>query len=160
MTELKIGDTAPDFRLPTENGEDISSSSLKGHKAVIYFYPKDNTPGCTTQACDFRDHMDDLGKLNAKVVGISKDSVQKHKNFKTKNALNFPLASDENSDICEKFGVWKEKKLYGKTFMGIERSTFLLDEEGRVLQIWRKVKVKDHIHEIHNALKTYTTAAR
>ena len=157
MSELKIGDKAPEFRLPTDGGEDISTTALKGHKVILYFYPKDNTPGCTTQACDFRDTLDSLSKLNAKVVGISKDSVKKHDNFKAKHGLNFPLASDENGDVCERYGVWKEKSMYGKTFMGIERTTFLIDENGIISQIWRKVKVNDHMDEIQSALKAHNS---
>lgn len=157
MSELKIGDKAPEFRLPTDGGEEISSTALKGHKVILYFYPKDNTPGCTTQACGFRDNLDALDKLNAKVVGISKDSIKKHDNFKAKHGLNFPLASDENSDVCERYGVWKEKSMYGKKFMGIERTTFLIDEDGNISQIWRKVKVKNHMDEIRDALKAHNS---
>ena len=157
MSELKIGDKAPEFRLPSDGGADISTTALKGHKVILYFYPKDNTPGCTTQACGFRDNQDALNNLNAKVVGISKDSVKKHDNFKAKHGLNFPLASDEQGDVCERYGVWKEKSMYGKTFMGIERTTFLIDEDGVITQIWRKVKVNDHMDEIRAALKAHNS---
>ena len=157
MSELKIGDKAPEFRLPTDGGGEISTTALKGHKVILYFYPKDNTPGCTTQACGFRDNLDALNKLNAKVVGISKDSVKKHDNFKAKHGLNFPLVSDEDGDVCERYGVWTEKSMYGKTFMGIERTTFLIDEDGIISQIWRKVKVKDHMDEIQDTLKAHNS---
>jgi len=152
MTDLAIGDPAPDFTLPTDGGGEISLSGFKGRKVVIYFYPKDNTPGCTTESCSFRDHKPEFEKLNAQIIGISKDSVKKHDNFKAKHDLNFPLASDENGDVCKRYGVWKEKSMYGKTFWGIERSTFLIDEAGKIAQIWRKVKVKDHVEEVRAAL--------
>ena len=156
MSQLNIGDKAPEFRLPADNGQEISTTGLKGRMSILYFYPKDNTPGCTAQACGFRDNLDDFNQLKANIVGISKDSIKKHENFKAKHGLNFPLASDENSDVCERYGVWKEKSMYGKTFMGIERTTFLLDEDGHIVQIWRKVKVKDHIDDLHSALKKHT----
>ena len=156
MSQLNIGDKPPEFRFPADNGQEISTTGLKGRMSILYFYPKDNTPGCTAQACGFRDKLDDFNQLKANIVGISKDSIKKHENFKAKHGLNFPLASDENSDVCERYGVWKEKSMYGKTFMGIERTTFLLDEEGHIVQIWRKVKVKDHIDELHSALKQHT----
>ena len=128
-------------------------SALRGEKVVLYFYPKDNTPGCTTESCDFRDALEDFNALGARIIGLSKCSVKKHDNFKAKHHLNFPLASDENSDVCERYGTWKEKSMYGKKFMGIERSTFLIGEDGNIEQIWRKVKVKDHINEVKAALK-------
>ena len=154
MSELKIGDKAPEFRLPTDGGEDISTTALKGHKVILYFYPKDNTPGCTTQACDFRDNLDSLSKLNAKVVGISKDSVKKHDNFKAKHDLNFALVSDEEGRLCEDYGVWQKKKLYGREFMGIVRATFLIDTKGVIREIWPRVKVKGHAEAVLVAVQS------
>ncbi len=150
--KLETGSQAPDFTLPTDGNGEITLSSLKGQKVVLYFYPKDNTPGCTTEACGFNDALPEFDKLNATVIGISKDSVKKHDNFKGKYDLKFTLASDENGDICERYGVWKEKSMYGKTFMGIERTTFLIDEDGKITHIWPKVKVKGHIEEVKEAL--------
>ena len=148
MTELNIGDKAPDFTLPTDGNGELTLSSLQGQKVVLYFYPKDNTPGCTTESCGFNDNLPDFEKLNTQIIGISKCSVKKHDNFKQKYGFKFPLVSDENSDTCERYGTWKEKSMYGKKFMGIERSTFLINEDGTIAQIWRKVKVKGHIEEV------------
>lgn len=159
MTHLNTGDHAPDFTLPADGGYDITLSDLRGQKVVLYFYPKDNTPGCTTQACAFRDVMPDFEKLGIVVIGISKDSVKKHDNFKTKHDLNFPLASDENGTVCEDYGVWKEKSMYGKTFMGIERTTFLIDEAGKIAQIWNKVKVSGHVEEVRQEIDKLKSAA-
>lgn len=153
MPELTVGQTAPDFTLPTDGAGQVTLSQFGGQKLVIYFYPKDDTPGCTTETCDFRDHIKDLEKLGAQVIGISKDSVKSHDKFKAKYDLNFPLASDENSDVCERFGVWVEKSMYGKKYMGIERSTFLIDEQGKIAQIWRNVKVPGHVAEVAKAIK-------
>ena len=159
MSDLQIGDIAPDFTLPTDNDGEITLSSLKGQKVVIYFYPKDNTPGCTKEACAFNDTLSALNDLNTQVIGISKDSVKKHDNFKSKYDLKFPLASDENDDTCERYGVWKEKSMYGKTFMGIERSTFLIDENGKIAQIWRKVKVPEHVEAVKDTIEDTAQAA-
>lgn len=153
MSELSIGDQAPDFTLPTNGNGEITLSGLKGKKVVLYFYPKDNTPGCTKESCSFRDHKKDFESLNTQIIGLSKCSVKKHDNFVAKQELNFPLASDENSDVCEQYGVWKEKSMYGKKFWGIERSTFLIDEDGKIAHIWRKVKVPGHVEEIAEVLK-------
>jgi len=153
MTDLQIGDTAPPFTLPTDNGGEINLTTLKGKKVVIYFYPKDNTPGCTTESCDFRDQKPAFEELNAEIIGISKDSVAKHDKFKAKYDFNFPLASDEDGNVCESYGVWKEKSMYGKSFLGIVRSTFLIDENGKIAQIWRKVKVKGHVDEVREAIE-------
>jgi peroxiredoxin Q/BCP len=147
------GDTAPDFTLPTDGGGDVSLQALRGKPVVLYFYPKDSTPGCTTEACDFRDAMPDLSGLNTAVVGISKDSVKRHDNFKAKHTLPFTLGSDANGDVCECYGVWKEKKLYGRVFMGIERTTFLIDGEGVVRNVWRKVRVPGHVAQVLEAAK-------
>ncbi|MDV7339419.1 thioredoxin-dependent thiol peroxidase [Terasakiella sp. A23] len=150
---LEVGNNAPDFTLPTDNAGELSLSSLKGKKVVLYFYPKDSTPGCTTQAKGFRDHMAEFEAENCVIVGASKDSVKRHDNFKAKQELNFALVSDAESDLCEKYGVWQEKKMYGKTFMGIVRTTFLIDENGVIQKIWPKVKVKDHIEDVLEAVK-------
>ncbi len=159
MTDLKTGDTAPNFTLPTDGGGEIKLSDLKGQKVVIYFYPKDDTPGCTTESCSFRDHKKDFESLGAQIIGISKDSVAKHDKFKAKYDLNFPLASDENSDVCERYGVWGEKSMYGKKFMGIDRSTFLIDENGKIAEIWRKVKVPGHVEAVREAIEGLAKAA-
>ena len=144
---------APDFTLPTDGNGNLSLSSLKGKKIVVYFYPKDDTSGCTTQACGFRDHLPDFTGIDAVVIGVSKDSVKSHDKFKTKHELNFILASDENNDTCERFGVWKEKSMYGKKYMGIERSTFLIDAAGIIRQEWRNVKVPGHVEAVLAAVK-------
>lgn len=154
MNVLNIGDTAPDFNHPIDTGDTISLADFSGKKLVLYFYPKDNTPGCTKQACAFRDEMSAFKDLGVAIVGVSKDSIKKHQNFKIKHDLNFPLISDENGALCDAYGVWKEKSMYGKTFMGIERTTFLIDENGKIAQIWRKVKVKEHIAAVKDALNT------
>lgn len=159
MAELKIGDSAPDFKLPTDGNGEISLKGLKGQKVVVYFYPKDDTPGCTKEACGFKDSMAAFNKIGAQVIGISKCSVAKHEKFKEKYALNFPLASDENSDVCERYGVWVEKSMYGRTYMGIERATFLIDENGKIEQIWRKVKVPGHVDAVMDAIKANKKAA-
>ena len=153
MTELQIGDKAPDFTLPTDGNGELTLSNFKGKKVVLYFYPKDDTPGCTTESCSFNDNLSALNKLNTAVIGLSKCSVQKHDKFKAKYDLNFPLASDEEGDVCEQYGTWVEKNMYGKKYMGIERSTFLIDENGKIEQIWRKVKVKEHVEAVMDALK-------
>lgn len=153
MTEQPaVGFLAPDFTLPADAGEDFSLSTHRGQKIVLYFYPKDDTPGCTQESCDFRDALPDFGALDAKIVGISKDSLKKHANFREKYGLNFTLVSDENSDVCERYGVWVEKSMYGKTYMGIERSTFLIGEDGTILALWRKVKVPGHVQEVLETL--------
>lgn len=154
MTDLKIGDTAPDFTLPTDGNAEIKLSELKGKNIVLYFYPKDNTPGCTTESCEFRDALPDFTNLDAQIIGISKCSVTKHDKFKAKYGFNFPLASDENNTTCEDYGVWKEKNMYGKKFMGIERSTFLIDKQGKITALWRKVKVKGHVEDVRKTLET------
>lgn len=151
---LAVGDQAPDFTLPTDGGRELSLAELKGKKVVLYFYPKDSTPGCTTQAQGFRDLKDQFDAANCVVVGVSKDSIKRHDNFKAKQELNFDLVSDENSDLCEQYDVWKEKSMYGKTFWGIVRTTFLIDEDGIVRTIWPKVKVKGHVEEVLEAVKS------
>lgn len=159
MSELKVGDAAPDFKLPRDGGGEIALNDFKGQKLVVYFYPKDDTPGCTKEACGFKDALEDFNTLNTSVVGISKCSVSKHDKFKAKYDLNFPLASDEDGDACERYGVWVEKNMYGRKYMGIERATFLIDESGKIAQIWRKVKVKDHIEDVRSAVEGIAKAA-
>ncbi|MCB9988405.1 MAG: thioredoxin-dependent thiol peroxidase [Rhodospirillales bacterium] len=151
MTALNIGDNAPGFTLPVAGGGEISLSQFKGRKVVVYFYPKDDTPGCTTEACAFRDNLTDFNKAGLSVIGISKDSVAKHDKFKSKYDLNFPLASDEDGHVCEAYGVWVEKSLYGRKHMGIERSTFLIGPNGKIEHIWRKVKVAGHVDDVLKA---------
>lgn len=150
---LIIGDIAPDFTLPTDGNGELSLSDLKGKKVVLYFYPKDSTPGCTTQAKGFRDETSAFEGANTVIVGASKDSIKRHDNFKAKQELNFALLSDVEGTLCDSYGVWQEKKLYGKVYMGIVRSTFLIDENGIIQKIWTKVKVKNHISEVLEAVK-------
>jgi len=143
-TSVEEGRTAPDFTLPSDEGADVTLSDLRGRKVVLYFYPKDDTPGCTIQACDFRDAAPSFEGVDAVVLGVSADSVESHRKFRAKFDLNFPLLADESHSVSEAYGVWKEKSMYGKKFMGIERSTFLIDEDGNVERIWRKVSPKGH----------------
>lgn len=153
MPTLKEGSKAPAFKLPADNGEMVALSDFKGRKLVLYFYPKDDTPGCTTQACTFNDNLPKFKKMKAAILGISKDSIQKHQKFIEKYDLNFPLASDEDGAVLEKYGVWIEKSMYGKKYMGIDRSTFLIDENGKIEKIWRKVKVPGHVEEVMESIK-------
>ena len=147
------GEKAPDFSMPTDGGGSVSLKDLKGKAVVLYFYPKYSTPGCTKEACGFRDLMPDFSKVDAEIIGVSKDSVKRHDNFKAKYELPFLLASDEAGDVCERYGVWVEKSMYGKKFMGIERATFLIDANGKVRNVWRKVKVPGHVEEVLEAAK-------
>src|ERR687888_273627 len=149
---LEVGDAAPEFTLPTDGGGKISLKSLRGKKVVLYFYPKDDTSGCTKEACGFRDSLPDFSQLNATVIGISKDSVASHDKFKKKYGLPFILASDESGEVCERYGTWIEKSLYGRKYMGIDRATFLIDKTGTVAKVWHKVKVPGHVDEVLNAL--------
>ncbi|MCP1145943.1 thioredoxin-dependent thiol peroxidase [Lysinibacillus endophyticus] len=144
---------APDFTLLNEMENQISLSNYRGKKVVLYFYPKDMTPGCTTEACDFRDKHEEFSGLNAVILGISGDTAAKHTKFIEKYGLPFSLLVDEDHSVAEKYGVWVLKKMYGKEFMGIERSTFLINEEGIVEKEWRKVKVKNHIEEVLSYLR-------
>jgi peroxiredoxin Q/BCP len=146
-------DKAPDFTMPTDGNNSVSLSDYKGQPLILYFYPKDDTPGCTKQACSFTEKLPAFEKLNCAVLGVSKDSVAKHEKFKAKRGLQFPLASDENTDVCERYGVWMEKSMYGKAYMGIERTTFLIDGNGIIQNVWNKVKVDGHIDEVLAALK-------
>ena len=148
---VTVGKPAPDFTLPTDGGGKISLKGLRGKNVVIYFYPKDDTTGCTAEACGFRDQLPKFGKLNATVIGISRDSVAKHDKFKAKYELPFTLASDDKGAVTERYGVWVEKSLYGRKYMGIDRSTFLVDKGGVVRGVWHKVKVPGHIAEVLKA---------
>lgn len=143
-----IGQLAPQFTLVNAEGKNVSLEDYKGKKIVLYFYPKDMTPGCTTQACDFRDKYEDLSELNAVILGISPDDEKKHTKFIEKHGLPFELLVDANHAVAEAYNVWVLKKMYGREYMGIERSTFLIDEAGVLVKEWRKVKVKNHIQEI------------
>ena len=154
MAELNIGDKAPDFKLPTDGGGDVSLSQFKGRKVVVYFYPKDDTPGCTAEACAFRDNLTAFNKAGVDVIGISMDSVARHDKFKNKYDLNYTLAADEDGKVCEAYGVWVEKNMYGRKYMGIERSTFLIGPDGKIEQIWRKVKVNGHVEEVLQAAQS------
>jgi len=145
---VNIGHKAPDFTLPTDGNGTVKLSDLKGKKVVLYFYPKDDTSGCTAEACGFRDALPDYSGAGAVVIGISKDSVASHDKFKKKHGLSFILASDAGSDVCEEYGTWVEKSMYGRKYMGIERCTFLLDEEGVIRGAWRKVRVPGHVAEV------------
>jgi peroxiredoxin Q/BCP len=150
---LDIGDKAPDFTLPTDGGGKVTLSKLKGRKVILYFYPKDDTSGCTAEACGFRDAFPRFGKLDGVVIGISKDSVASHDKFKAKYELPFMLASDKDGDVCERYGVWTQKSMYGRKYMGIERTTFLIDEKGVIREVWRKVKVTGHVDAVLAAAK-------
>jgi peroxiredoxin Q/BCP len=145
---LQEGQTAPDFTLPTDGDGTLTLSDLKGQNVILYFYPKDDTPGCTKQAIGFTENLDDFTKANTTIIGVSKDTVKKHDKFKEKHSLAIPLISDEDGTLCESYGVWVEKSMYGKKYMGIDRSTFLIDKTGTIRKIWRKVKVKDHIADV------------
>jgi peroxiredoxin Q/BCP len=149
---LTIGDKAPDFSLYSDENNLVSLNDLRGKRIALYFYPKDDTPGCTQEACDFRDFTPQFVDKNTLILGISKDSPNKHQRFKQKYQLPFTLLADVNGDVCEAYGVLDKKSLFGKTFLGIQRCTFLIDETGIIQAIWRKVKVKDHIQQVLNEL--------
>jgi peroxiredoxin Q/BCP len=150
---VDAGSPAPDFTLPSDDAGDVTLSDYRGRTVVLYFYPKDDTKGCTTQACDLRDHLPRLDALDAVVLGISPDPVTSHARFREKHDLNFPLLADEDHEVSEAYGVWVEKSMYGRTYMGIERSTFLIDEEGVVVEAWRKVRPKGHADKVVAALE-------
>lgn len=150
---LEIGKKAPLFKLKNQNGDEISLIDFRGKKVILYFYPKDNTPGCTTEACSFRDNLDLIQNENTVVLGVSADSIESHLKFSKKYSLNFNLLSDESMKMLNEYNVWKEKSLYGKKFMGIERTTVVIDENGNVKKIFSKVKVDGHTAEVMEALK-------
>ena len=149
---LNIGDPAPDFSMPADGEGSVALRDFRGRKLVLYFYPKDDTPGCTTEAQAFRDALDDFERAGAAILGVSPDTPAKHDRFKAKHALTSPLGSDEDHAVAEAYGVWVEKRMYGRTYMGVERSTFLVDEDGRIAQVWRKVRVKGHAQAVLDAL--------
>ena len=148
-----VGQLAPQFELLNEKGELVRLADYKGKNVVLYFYPKDMTPGCTTEACDFRDAYEDFSSLNAVILGVSMDDASRHTKFIEKHGLPFSLLVDSDHKVCEAYGVWVLKKNFGKEYMGIERATFLIDENGIVKQEWRKVKVKNHIEEVLSTIK-------
>jgi peroxiredoxin Q/BCP len=150
---LEVGDKAPAFKLKNQDGELISLSDLKEKPVVLYFYPKDDTPGCTKEACNFRDEFPKFGKMKAEIIGISADSVESHKKFAEKYKLPFNLLSDEKKEVIEKYGVWQQKSMYGKKYMGIVRTTFIIDASGKIRKIFPKVKVDEHNKEVMEALK-------
>lgn len=150
---LSIGDKAPDFTLPTDGNGTVSLQSLKGKKVILYFYPKDDTPGCTKEACGFRDALPDFGGADAVVIGVSKDTVAKHDKFKAKYELPFTLGADVDGSVTEAYECWVEKSLYGKKYMGIDRATFLIDGDGILRGIWHKVKVDGHVDAVLQAAK-------
>ncbi|MDI2090707.1 thioredoxin-dependent thiol peroxidase [Commensalibacter oyaizuii] len=154
MTQLTEGAKAPDFNMPTQLNNSISLASLQGKKFILYFYPKADTSGCTKEACAFEENLAALNDLNIPVIGVSKDPVKKLQAFANKYNLTFPLASDEGGSVTENYGVWVEKSMYGRKYMGIERTTFLIDEQGKILKIWPKVKVTGHVEEVLQAAKT------
>ena len=146
------GSMAPDFTLPSDDAGEVTLSDYRGRKVVLYFYPKDDTSGCTTQACDLRDNLPSFSDMDAVVLGVSPDSVESHAKFRAKHDLNFPLLADEDQEVSEAYGVWKEKIMFGNKYMGIERSTFLIDEEGVVQEAWRRVRPKGHAEKVLKAL--------
>ena len=150
---MKVGQKAPDFTVMDDSGNKVKLSSFKGKKVVLYFYPKDDTPGCTKEACNFRDGIKEIQKQGAVVLGVSADSVDSHKKFKEKFDLNFPLLADTDKKIIEAYDTWKEKSMYGKKYMGIERTTYIIDEDGKVSHVFPKVKVDQHYGEVLAALR-------
>jgi peroxiredoxin Q/BCP len=147
------GDKAPSFTMPTDRNGTVSLSKLKGQNVVLYFYPKDDTSGCTAEACSFRDNLPKFEKVDAVVIGVSRDTVESHDKFKKKYKLPFTLASDDEGKVTEAYGTWVEKSMYGRKYMGIERATFLIDGKGTVRNVWRKVKVPGHVEEVLAAVK-------
>jgi len=151
--KVDVGAKAPDFSLESDEGTTVTLSSLQGRPVVLYFYPKDETPGCTKEACDFRDAWSEVQGLGAWVLGVSKDSTASHRKFRQRHALPFPLLADPDGKVIEAYGAFKEKTMWGRTFLGIERSTFLIDGQGIVRKVWRKVKVDGHARAVLDALK-------
>jgi peroxiredoxin Q/BCP len=153
---VQEGDKAPDFTLADDNGKKVKLSSFKGQPVVLYFYPADDTPGCTKEACAFRDRKADLAKAGAKVLGVSPDTTESHGKFRDKFELNFPLLADPDHFVAERYGAWREKNMYGKKFMGIQRSTFLIDAQGKIAKVWKAVKVDGHDVQVLAALAALT----
>ncbi|RYH02987.1 thioredoxin-dependent thiol peroxidase [Salipiger sp. IMCC34102] len=154
MTAPQPGDLAPPVTLPRDGGETVSLADFAGRKVVLYFYPRDDTSGCTKEALGFTEAAEVFAQAGTVVLGISKDSVAKHEKFRDKHGLSVILLSDADGDVCERYGTWVEKSMYGKTHMGIERATFLIDAEGRIAQVWRKVKVPGHVEAVLEAART------
>ncbi len=153
MTEwLEEGTKAPDFTLPADDGTKVKLSALRGQPVVLYFYPKDDTPGCTKEACSFRDQKAALAKRGAKVLGVSADTLESHGKFRDKFKLNFPLLADVDHKLAERYGAWREKNMYGKKSLGIQRSTFLIDRDGKIVKVWKSVKVDGHDQQVLDAL--------
>jgi peroxiredoxin Q/BCP len=150
---LEIGSKAPAFTLANAQGQKVKLSDFKGSPVILYFYPKDDTPGCTKEACAFRDRSAELKKLGAVVLGVSADSSASHQKFQDKYSLNFPLLSDESHEVSEKYGAWREKNMYGKKSMGIQRSTYLIDAQGKIAHVWKKVSVDGHDTQVLEALQ-------
>jgi peroxiredoxin Q/BCP len=155
MIDLKPGDRAPAFDLPSDGGGRVRLADYTGVHLVLYFYPKDDTPGCTNEAIAFTEALPQIQAAGAQVLGVSKDSPKKHDRFKAKHGLGFPLASDETGEIVEAYGVWVEKSLYGRQYMGVDRATFLIDPFGTIRQVWRKVKVPGHVEAVLAAVKAH-----
>ena len=151
---IKVSATAPDFTLPQNGGADVTLSALQGSSVVLFFYPRDDTPGCTKESIAFSESLQEFADAGAQVFGISKDSLTKHGKFTTKHSLTVPLLSDEHGSVCEDYGVWKEKNMYGKTYMGIERTTVLIGADGKIAQIWAKVKVPGHVEKVLEVVKS------
>lgn len=149
---LRAGDPAPAFDLPSDDGGRVRLSDLKGRRVVLFFYPKDDTPGCTREACEFRDELRRFEERSVAVLGVSPDPVASHGRFKARHDLNFPLLADEDHAVADRFGVWKEKQMFGRTYWGVERSTFLIDEAGVIARVWRKVRPKGHAGAVAGAL--------
>ena len=150
---VEVGDLAPDFSAPNNGGGNSALKHYRGRNLILYFYPKDGTPGCTSEASGFRDHLETFNGLNTSIIGVSRDSLKRHINFSKKNQLNFPLISDADGKICEKYGVWQQKQNYGRSYMGIVRSTFLINSEGSVAEVWKNVRIKGHIEAVIEAVK-------
>ena len=149
---MKINDKLKNLSFKIEENKVINDSDLRDNTSIVYFYPKDDTPGCTTEAIEFSNYFEKLKKLGVKIIGVSKDSIEKHKKFRNKYNIKFDLASDDGT-LCNLFNVWVEKSMYGKKYMGIERSTFVIDKDLKIISIWRKVKVKGHVEEVYNFIE-------
>ncbi len=161
LTDLKSGDAAPDFSMPSSNPESgnhdtISLSDFVGKNLVLYFYPKDNTPGCTTEALDFTANKAAFAELNTEIIGVSRDSLKKHDNFIAKKELGIALGADLDGKVTEDYGVWVEKSMYGKTYMGIQRATFLIGADGKIIEVWPKVRVKTHVESVLERLREHS----
>jgi thioredoxin-dependent peroxiredoxin len=152
--EPKVGDVAPDFQLPSTRGKDVTLKEFKGKDVILYFYPRDETPGCTAEACSFRDHEGDLSKAGAAILGVSTDPMESHQKFASKHKLNFPLLSDETADVAKMFGVWKEKNMYGRRTWGVARTTYWIGADGRIKKIYKKVDTARHAEDVLADMKS------